>query len=522
MGPPGFGGPPPPPPPPGFGPPGVPAVPTGPRKPAVKPKSKMRPLFWTRILLNDLKHTGDQPATIWEDLTEPELPEEFELQFSQKQRAKKEVKKEEKPKTKQVFKALDGKRAQSVGILMGSCKADVTRIAKAVYQMDENVLALETIKSLYAQRATDEELETIKAHLELQKEAPDAQKMALDRPDQFVYDMSTIVHFSKRIECWTFKAGFSEQVFDINEKLDVLQLACRTLQACEVLPELLSLVLACGNFMNGSTTRGQADGFNIEILAKLRDVKNQSNTSTLLAFVVSVYMKEKGIAEKEPPYPLWVDEMKSAAEIKFEDIDADLNRVQGQLKLCMTKAGKVISATEDEDLVQPFKDVMEDFGTEAEETISQIREYLSKCKELFMELVIKFAYKPKGKQYSDVTPQAFFEIWRDFGDTFQEAWKEELRLEAKRKFEAVQKLRQEQKAKTKTKKVKGGFASKLKQKFGFKKKKKDSAASVTSTDTTTDAVEATENTQPDTQIETQPETPALPVTGDQTVLEVSE
>lgn len=49
---------------------------------------------------------------------------------------------------------------------------------------------------------------------------------------------------------------------------------------------VLGLVLAFGNYMNGGTARGQADGFNLLVLTKLRDVKSQDNTSTLVAYLV--------------------------------------------------------------------------------------------------------------------------------------------------------------------------------------------------------------------------------------------
>lgn len=40
--------------------------------------------------------------------------------------------------------------------------------------------------------------------------------------------------------------------------------------------EVLGLVLALGNHMNGgSRVRGQADGFGLEILPKLKDVKSR-------------------------------------------------------------------------------------------------------------------------------------------------------------------------------------------------------------------------------------------------------
>ena len=38
---------------------------------------------------------------------------------------------------------------------------------------------------------------------------------------------------------------------------------------------ILALVLAYGNHMNGNTQRGQADGFHLDVLLKLRDVKTK-------------------------------------------------------------------------------------------------------------------------------------------------------------------------------------------------------------------------------------------------------
>ena len=37
---------------------------------------------------------------------------------------------------------------------------------------------------------------------------------------------------------------------------------------------IISLVLYMGNFVNGGTARGQADGFGLEILSKLKGIIN--------------------------------------------------------------------------------------------------------------------------------------------------------------------------------------------------------------------------------------------------------
>ena len=55
--------------------------------------------------------------------------------------------------------------------------------------------------------------------------------------------------------------------------------------------QVLSLILTCGNYMNGGNPqRGQADGFNIDILPKLKDVKSNDNSTNLLYWIVQTVM----------------------------------------------------------------------------------------------------------------------------------------------------------------------------------------------------------------------------------------
>lgn len=50
--------------------------------------------------------------------------------------------------------------------------------------------------------------------------------------------------------------------------------------------EILGLILAFGNYMNGGNrTRGQADGFGLEILPKLKDVKSRVSANVYLKII---------------------------------------------------------------------------------------------------------------------------------------------------------------------------------------------------------------------------------------------
>ena len=53
------------------------------------------------------------------------------------------------------------------------------------------------------------------------------------------------------------------------------------------------MILSCGNYLNGGNAqRGQAEGFGIDILPKLKDLKTMSNTDNLMAFVVRFCIKK--------------------------------------------------------------------------------------------------------------------------------------------------------------------------------------------------------------------------------------
>ena len=60
-----------------------------------------------------------------------------------------------------------------------------------------------------------------------------------------------------------------------------------------VVTNILGLVLAFGNYMNGGNiARGQADGFELDILPKLKDVKCKDNSTNLMHYLVSVYIEK--------------------------------------------------------------------------------------------------------------------------------------------------------------------------------------------------------------------------------------
>ncbi|KAM7336564.1 hypothetical protein ACRRTK_005057 [Alexandromys fortis] len=402
----------------------------GARKQPIEPCRPMKPLYWTRIQLHSKRDSS--PSLIWEKIEEPSIDcHEFEELFSKtavKERKKPISDTISKTKAKQhtmhgeilgsraihltpdsvessqnastvlvqcpgegifpVVKLLSNKRSQAVGILMSSLHLDMKDIQHAVVNLDNSVVDLETLQALYENRAQSDELEKIEKHSRSSKDKENAK--SLDKPEQFLYELSLIPNFSERVFCILFQSTFSESICSIRRKLELLQKLCETLKSGPGVMQVLGLVLAFGNYMNaGNKTRGQADGFGLDILPKLKDVKSSDAGKEQCVFPLA-----------EP------QELFQASQMKFEDFQKDLRKLKKDLKAldltgilscllysythnsrcedfyvfnlgdhlqndldvtltaCEVEAGKVYQVSSEEHM-QPFKENMEQFISQA-------------------------------------------------------------------------------------------------------------------------------------------------------------
>ncbi|XP_078031143.1 formin-1 isoform X4 [Epinephelus lanceolatus] len=424
-------GPPPPPPPPGGGPPPPPPmggfsfspnVEKAPRKSAVEPACPMKPLYWTRIQIQDTNNN-----TLWGSLQEPNIvnANEFEDLFSKAtlQPKKKPLSDtyEKKAKTKKIVKLLDGKRSQAVGILISSLHLEMKDIQQAVLTVDNSVVDLETIEALYENRATSDEMAKITSHYEKSK---DDEVKLLDKPEQFLYELSQIPNFEGRAHCIIFQSVFLDTISSIRRKVEVISNVSKELLECDALRDVLGLVLAFGNYMNGGNrTRGQADGFGLEILPKLKDVKSRDNRINLVEYVVLYYLRnfDKNAGTEKSVFPMpEPQDFFQAGQVKFEDLTKDIRKLKRDLTACEKNVQKVCANSSEEHL-QPFKEKMEGFISAAQKDHSAEEERLNSAQRSFQDMVNYFGVKPKGGE-KEVTPSFVFMLWYEFCNDFKNSW----------------------------------------------------------------------------------------------------
>ncbi|KAG5831125.1 hypothetical protein ANANG_G00300520 [Anguilla anguilla] len=406
---------------------GCPPQDKGPQKAAIEPPRPMRPLYWTRIQLHSKKDKNG--ALVWESIEEPSVEfEEFVELFS-----KTAVKEKKKPlsdtitksKAQQVVKLLSNKRSQAVGILMSSLHLDMRDIQHAVLSLDNSVVDLETLQALYENKAQQDELDKIEKHIKSSKENEKAK--ALDKPEQFLFQLSQIPQFSGRVFCILFQSTFVECISSVVRKLEILQKVCTALRDSAEVRCILGLVLAFGNFMNGGNrSRGQADGFAMDILAKLKDVKSTDNTQSLLSYIVSYYLKhfDEDAGKETCVYPLpEPQDLFQASQMKFEDFQKDLRRLRKDLNACSAETEGVCRDSSEQQL-QPFRDQMEDFLCRAKTELEAQEKQLMKTHDVFLELTVFYSVKAKTGE-KEVSPSSFFSVWHEFSTHFKDTWKKE-------------------------------------------------------------------------------------------------
>ncbi|ESO96477.1 hypothetical protein LOTGIDRAFT_159891 [Lottia gigantea] len=477
--PPGMG-PPPPPPLPGMGPPPPPPLPgapgslikaKGPSKPVISPKSPMKPLFWQRLQVHVLKQREkklNEHRLFWEKVEEPHIDlDEFDSMFCKLpvEKKTKTNNTKKKDKTKQVAKIIDAKRSQTIGIFLSSLKLEMADIENAILNLDTSVIDQDKLKTIYDMKPTDDESKMIIKFISKNPDTP------LDKPDQFLHDLVQIPDYSERIFCFIFQSTFQEEISVIDSKLHNLKMTCEDLTEGSGVQRIFGLILTFGNYMNGgSRTRGQADGFGLEILPKIRDVKGKDNRTSLLQYVVYKYIEryereDAGTDHVKLPLPDPSD-ISQASLVNFDDIKKDLKRIKKDFESAEKRAEKVLQSKESVNCKEPFSTVMSTFFVKGKQEFSELEELLQECFKKFEETVIFFCVKAKSGE-KEVTPGYFFSFWSSFCQEFKICWKKEQQKIVKERIKEaenhVKRLTEEKKmilVQTRSKKA-GGLKDRL-------------------------------------------------------------
>ncbi|XP_033753811.1 uncharacterized protein LOC117337124 isoform X2 [Pecten maximus] len=402
-----------------------------PNKPIIHPKVKMKQLDWSRIII---KETGEgTPSTIWHTMVEPKLEaEEAERLFQNAESA--EVKSlyddiaRVRGKTKQqLVTLLDVEKSRRAVYTMKSLPCSMNDVISVVTSLETKQINSDRFAELLELIGGGNEIEKVQFHVRRKTSA------SLDYPEYMLYEMSKVSHCKERMDFLRFRYRVQWHLFETEQQLKELHTACEEVSNSAALKNLLQSLLAVGNYLNGGSENGQADGFGLEIMNRLKEVQDRDAKSNLLEFVLKLYCQcyeveiELGCPTKfRLPEP---SNMRHAAQVSFENINEALSNMKAEVR-----------STREKFLVMSTKDVMdprdnlwattENFMTCALEIILDEERLLQDTRSYFRRTTAYFLMDP-----DTITPQEFFQLWATFLHDCKYYWKLAHRKLGKERFE---------------------------------------------------------------------------------------
>jgi hypothetical protein len=438
----------------------------------------VKPLYWTRLQLFG-PPSSDNPC-FWDQLHEPPLDtDELERLFARVDKPLRRTQQHTRSAASgnESVSVLDPKRAHHINILIGSSRVDLGRIAQALDQFDAGPLGNELLQQLYDGYATDDELVQMKAHVSAKPDVP------LSRPEQFLYDLAQVPYFRPRVRCLLFKTQFDDRIQQVDQQLNNFKAVARSMLSSHSLQHVMALVLAAGNHLNGGNAyRGQADGFQLDILPKLRDVRSSADEQLhLLAYIVRLYVdryvdpcvgltgqssfsdelafspmsamlelpssskkssaaatpvdkneaKATAIEQRTPfldsklPVPEPQD-VERAAYVSFDGLQQELDALDARVADAEQDAHELSSVSpEDIQSMAEFNVRVAHLIDNARRQMTEQRDALNDCNRLFDELMRYFAWKPKSMP-GDERLQEFFGCWRPFCSDFKHLFNKQI------------------------------------------------------------------------------------------------
>ena len=392
-------GPPPPPPPPGI--PGVPGIPMPPGAPGfmapnvARPtkkkivlKTKLKQLQWQRVLLLP-KTAENRPNLIWNNMKEIKLDiDEVTYLFGAK---KKEADKTEEKKPKvEVKKFLDTKRTQEVNIIRTKLPEPEV-VSNALINFDQSLLNGEQIDGLIKILITQEELEMYKSM---------GEDGNWDKGEKYIIQINNIPNHVTKLNLWSLINKFEEKLPGMTESLKYMIDACEEIKSNKHFKLILSITLGLGNILNGGSTRGQADGFHLDLIKKLPGIKDNNGNSIMTWICSKAHKIDPTFEGFKGKFP----QLEKAAQFSLKEINQVLNEIK-----------KIINQIE-----KLLKDLPEDkFKQKTEENLNYFNEkYKSfeesdkKNKEAYKNLVKFYGYKDTD----DICEknEVFFKMLLDF------------------------------------------------------------------------------------------------------------
>ena len=254
---------------------------------------------------------------------------------------------------------------------------------------------------------TKDELQALNEH---DKSTPESRKQ-IPPVDAFMLMLGDIPRVKQRIECLLLAAQFEEKYEDALSGVIEIMRAVRKLKQSQQIKQIMETILALGNYVNGSTSRGQCVGFKLDALTKIGNTRGNDGKTTLMMYLCRL------LGDDQLDFVEVADAASEAAKLTLSQIDANVSTLRKETTQMASEVENASNAPPNSRSEEDgFLVAMKPVSAMATKKVTQLGEEKGKMSDAFTSLVKSYGEDP-GKS----GPEVFFALWSKFFTQIEEA-----------------------------------------------------------------------------------------------------
>ena len=208
--------------------------------------------------------------------------------------------------------------------------------------------------------------------------------------EKYLIELNEVPYYKEKLKIWSTILKYDFLIPRLEESFKYLIPACEQLKNDNHFQEFLGTILSLGNIMNGGTSKGQADGFSLDLLPKLEGMKDSTGHS-ILTFIITKTNKEdpsfEGFKDKFPDLEKAATYSLNETKKKIDELNNMVNIVDKLLMEIKVEDEFVINATNS---LRGAKNKVSIFQSKEE-----------KNRNVYHETIKYFGYKDSDKYYDE-------------------------------------------------------------------------------------------------------------------------
>ncbi|XP_003472071.1 FH1/FH2 domain-containing protein 1 isoform X2 [Cavia porcellus] len=384
--------------------------------PPLPTKRKTVKLFWRELKLAG-SHTGSgsrfgPSPTLWASL-EPVSVDTARLEHLFESRAKDVLPSKKAGEGRRTMTVvLDPKRSNAINIGLTTLPP-VHVIKAALLNFDEFAVSKDGIEKLLTMMPTEEEKQKIQ---EAQLANPD---VPLGPAENFLMTLASIGGLAARLQLWAFKLDYDSMEREIAEPLFDLKVGMEQLVQNTTFRCILATLLAVGNFLNGSQSRG----FELSYLEKVSEVKDTVRRQSLLYHLCSLVLQTR--PDSSDLYSE-IPALTRCAKVDFEQLTENL----GQLERRSRTAEESLRSLAKHELAPALRARLTHFLAQCARRVAMLKVVHRRVCNRFHAFLLYLGYTAQTAR--EVRIMQFCHILREFALEYRTCWERVLQQQKKR------------------------------------------------------------------------------------------